>query len=275
MILDEAQRIKNWSTKTARAVKQLHSPHAFVLTGTPLENRLHELHSLVEFLHRRAAGPRWRLLPFHAVTEPPGRVIAYEGFDILRGRLAGFFLRRERRTVMDQLPERTDNTFWTEMSPEQSRPYRKHAAAAAAVLSGAQQLGAREVRLLLRSLTAMRILCNAYAQYAWDAHADLLRRKTGDARMLHSPKLEEFARVIDDLLELSDRKIVVFSQWVRMLRLAHFVARAPLDRRGPARRGVPRGVSTDACALRDARCLQQRSRSSALLFSTDAGADRG
>jgi hypothetical protein len=115
VILDEAQRIKNWNTKTAIAVKQLHSPHAFVLTGTPLENRLLELHSLVEFLHRRAAGPRWRLLPFHAVTEPPGRVIAYEGLDVLRDRLRGFFLRRERRAVQDQLPERTDNRFWTGM----------------------------------------------------------------------------------------------------------------------------------------------------------------
>jgi SNF2 family DNA or RNA helicase len=269
VILDEAQRIKNWSTKTARAVKQLHSPHAFVLTGTPMENRLHELHSLVEFLHRRAAGPRWRLLPFHAVTEPPGRVIAFEGLDILRGRLEGFFLRRERRTVMDQLPERTDNTFWTEMSPEQLRPYRKHAAAAATVLSGAQQLGAREVRLLLRALTAMRILCNAYAQYAWDAHADLLRRQTGDARMLHSPKLEEFTRVIDDLLELSDRKIVVFSQWERMLRLAHFVARETLDRRDLRAEVFHGGLDGRARAdLLDAFRSDPEFR---VLFSTDAG----
>jgi len=208
-------------------------------------------------------------MPFHAVTEPPGRVIAFEGLDILRGRLEGFFLRRERRTVMDQLPERTDNTFWTEMSPEQLRPYRKHAAAAAAVLSGAQQLGAREVRLLLRALTAMRILCNAYAQYAWDAHADLLRRQTGDARMLHSPKLEEFTRVIDDLLELSDRKIVVFSQWLRMLRLAHFVAREPLDRRDLRAEVFHGGLDGRARAdLLDAFDSDPEFR---VLFSTDAG----
>ena len=63
VLLDEAQRIKNWNTKTAKAVKQLDSPYAFVLTGTPLENRLPELHSLVEFLHPRALGPRWRVAP--------------------------------------------------------------------------------------------------------------------------------------------------------------------------------------------------------------------
>jgi superfamily II DNA or RNA helicase len=269
VVLDEAQRIKNWSTKTARAVKQLHSPHAFVLTGTPLENRLLELHSLVEFLHRRAAGPRWRLLPFHAVTDPPGRVIAYEGLDVLRGRLQGFFLRRERRAVQDQLPERTDNRFWTGMSAEQLRPYRKHAATAAAVLSNAQPLRPRDVRALLRALTSMRILCNAYAQYAWDRRAIWLSDKGGDARALHSPKLEEFARVLDDLLDESDRKIVVFSQWERMLRLAHFVAREPLGRRDLRAEVFHGGLHTRGrTEMLDAFRRDPEFR---VMFSTDAG----
>ena len=50
VILDEAQRIKNWQTKTARAVKSLDAPYAFVLTGTPLENRIDEVYSIVQYL---------------------------------------------------------------------------------------------------------------------------------------------------------------------------------------------------------------------------------
>ncbi len=234
VILDEAQRIKNWNTQTARAVKQLRSPHAFILTGTPLENRLAELHSLVEFLHPRALGPRWRLAAFHSVTESRGRVIAYEGLDVLRRRLAGFFLRRERREVMDQLPPRTDNTFWTGMTAAQRRPYRQHSARAATLLSRGGPLGPAESRALYQALTSMRILCNAYAQYAWAEHEPLLRQADPQARTdlrgLHSPKLEEFARVFDDLLE-SEEKVVVFSQWERMLRLAHFVLKEALERR--------------------------------------------
>jgi superfamily II DNA or RNA helicase len=269
VILDEAQRIKNWSTKTAKSVKQLRSPHAFVLTGTPLENRLLELHSLVEFLHRRAAGPRWRLLPFHAVTEPSGRVIAYEGLGVLRGRLREFFLRRERRTVQDQLPERTDNRFWTEMSPEQLQPYRKHAATAARVLSSAQPLRSQDVRALLRALTSMRILCNAYAQYAWDDHTAKRAAASRDTRALHSPKLEEFARVLDDLLDESDTKIVVFSQWERMLRLAHLVAREPLERRDLRAEVFHGGLGTRArVEMLDAFRLDPEFR---VMFSTDAG----
>ena len=59
IILDEAQRIKNWRTKTANAVKQLRSRYAFVLTGTPLENRLDELYSIFQFLDPRILGPLW------------------------------------------------------------------------------------------------------------------------------------------------------------------------------------------------------------------------
>ena len=62
IILDEAQRIKNWNTRTAQSVKQLESEFAFVLTGTPLENRLEELHSIIEFVDRFRLGPMFRFL---------------------------------------------------------------------------------------------------------------------------------------------------------------------------------------------------------------------
>jgi superfamily II DNA or RNA helicase len=235
VILDEAQRIKNWDTKTARAVKQLDSPHAFILTGTPLENRLLELHSLVEFLHPRALGPRWRLLPVHAVSDPMGRVIAYEGLEVLRRRLSGFFLRRERRAVLDQLPERTDNTFWTGMTLAQRRPYRRYASTVAALVSRNMALRPGDVRVLLQSLTSMRILCNAYAQFDWKAFERRVRHATmptrAEIKNLGSPKLEEFERVMEDLLDDGGGKIVVFSQWERMLRLAHFVVRELLHER--------------------------------------------
>ena len=60
VILDEAQRIKNWSTKTAQAVKRLASRYAFVLTGTPIENRIDELRSIVDFLDPAILGPLFR-----------------------------------------------------------------------------------------------------------------------------------------------------------------------------------------------------------------------
>jgi hypothetical protein len=60
VVLDEAQRIKNWATKTAQAVKRLKSRYAFVLTGTPIENRIDELYSIVDFLDPSLLGPLFR-----------------------------------------------------------------------------------------------------------------------------------------------------------------------------------------------------------------------
>lgn len=273
VILDEAQRIKNWDTKTAKAVKTLDSPYAFILTGTPLENRLVELHSLVEFLHARVLGPRWRLFPFHAVTDPEGRVLAYEGLDVLRRRLDGVLLRREREAVLDQLPERTDNTFWTDMAAGQRRAYRRHASRVATLLGRRGPLGTREVRMLLQGLTTMRILCNAWAQYAWSRFEERVMdpRPATDAeiRALQSPKLEEFGHVLEDLLDESESKVVVFSQWERMLRLAHFCVRELLESRGE-RASVFHG-GLDGRSRR--RILEEfrESPETRVLFSTDAG----
>jgi hypothetical protein len=60
IVLDEAQRIKNWQTKTARRVKSLRSPYAFVLTGTPVENRIDELYSIIQYLDPELVGPLFR-----------------------------------------------------------------------------------------------------------------------------------------------------------------------------------------------------------------------
>jgi len=273
VILDEAQRIKNWDTKTAKAIKELKSPFAFVLTGTPLENRLSELHSLVEFLNPRALGPRWRLLPIHAVTEPGGKVVAYEALDVLRSRLSGFFLRRERSEVLDQLPPRTDNTFWTDMTPTQWRPYRRHARRVATLLAQNRPLKTAEVRLLLQALTSMRILCNAWAQYEWGRAEGRLAAKAagqdGDLRWIHSPKIEEFAHVLEDLLERPGTKVVVFSQWERLLRLAHYSVRPLLVRRGERASVFHGGMDTRTRQqVIDTFRVDEANR---VLFSTDAG----
>ena len=273
VILDEAQRIKNQGTKTARAVKRLQSRWAFVLTGTPLENRLAELHSLVEFLHRRALGPRWRLRPFHIVEDAQGRVLAYEGLEVLRKRLRGFFLRRNRGAVLSELPDRTDNLFWTDMSALQRRPYRRQAARVAALVRQGRALSGAEVQRLLSALTRMRMLCNAHAQDSWDQwEARIADRRPPNARELReigSPKLEEFRRVLEELLDESEEKIVVFSQWERMLRLARFATSDLL-----AHRELTSGIfhgglrSRTRTNLLDSFRVDPQFR---ILFSTDAG----
>src|SRR5262249_5423949 len=77
VILDEAQRIKNWSTRIAKSVKKVSSTYAIVLTGTPLENRLEELISIVQFVDRFRLGPTYRLLHDHQMRDEDGKVVGY------------------------------------------------------------------------------------------------------------------------------------------------------------------------------------------------------
>src|SRR5207244_3589183 len=72
VILDEAQRIKNWNTRTARSVKKIASPYAMVLTGTPLENRLEDLVSIVQFVDQHRLGPTFRFLHDHQILDEFG-----------------------------------------------------------------------------------------------------------------------------------------------------------------------------------------------------------
>jgi SNF2 family DNA or RNA helicase len=108
IILDEAQRIRNWTTATARTIKQLKSRYAFVLTGTPLENKLEELFSVVEFIDGRRLGPAFRFLDEHRTQDENGRLIGYRGLDRIHDQLAPILLRRTRQEVLPDLPERTD-----------------------------------------------------------------------------------------------------------------------------------------------------------------------
>src|SRR5437879_13316218 len=108
VVLDEAQRIKNWNTQTAQAVKRLRSRYAFVLTGTPIENRIDELHSLMDFLNPSALGPLFRFNRDFYELDARGRPIAYRNLDQLHARIRPFMVRRRKADVETELPERTD-----------------------------------------------------------------------------------------------------------------------------------------------------------------------
>ena len=84
IILDEGQRIKNWESKTSRLIKSLKSPFALVLSGTPLENRLEELYTVVSFIDDRRLGPAYRFLHRHRIVDERGRVEGYRNLDELR-----------------------------------------------------------------------------------------------------------------------------------------------------------------------------------------------
>jgi superfamily II DNA or RNA helicase len=238
IILDEAQRIKNWETKTAKGIKRLQSEFAMVLTGTPFENKLVELQSLCEFLHPRALGPMWRLMPTYGSLDENARITGFSNLSALRSRIAPFFIRREKKEVLSQLPEKIVNEYTVEISSAQLAYHDDYANSVARLLSRAKKrpLTPDEIRKLFMFLTCMRIISNALAQHDWKRY-----QKTVDVpepltlsqiRGFHSPKLMEFRSVMEELLDRPDTKFVIFSQWERMLLLAEASIRDILMKKG-------------------------------------------
>src|SRR4029453_1221258 len=107
IVLDEGQRIKNWESKTARVIKGLRSPFALVLSGTPLENRLEDLYSVVQFIDQRRLGPGFRFFNQNRIVDWKGKGVGYKNLDQLRENLRPILLRRTRDSVKLDLPERT------------------------------------------------------------------------------------------------------------------------------------------------------------------------
>ncbi len=92
-----------------------------VLTGTPLENRLEELHSIVEFVDRHHFGPRFRFLAEHQHVEENGRVIGYRNLAGIGRTLEPILIRRTRQEVLKELPERLDKNYFLPMTDQQRK----------------------------------------------------------------------------------------------------------------------------------------------------------
>jgi hypothetical protein len=239
VVLDEAQRIKNWATKTALTVKRLDPPYRLVLTGTPMENRLDELASIVEWVDDLALEPKWRLAPWHTTpVDGKTEVGGARHLDTLRTRLAGCMVRRVRAEVLSQLPARTDTRIPVEMTAEQLEEHDALNMPIAQLLRRAQQrpLTQAEFLRLMTLLTTQRIISNGLAQLRFEAiWPDLSRieRPTESTlRGLATPKLLELRELLSQLALAQARKVVVFSQWRRMLRLAHWATRDELAGEG-------------------------------------------
>lgn len=204
IILDEAQRIKNWRTKIASAVKQISSRYAFVLTGTPLENRLEDLYSLMQVVDPKILGPLWRyMIDFH-ITDKRDKVLGYRNLSMLRKRLEPVMLRRDRRIVKDQLPDRITSQIDVAMTEKQVELHDSamSAAGSLATIAKRRPLTPTERNRLMAALQQARMACDA---------AGLVDKET-----IGSPKIDELETILEEVCLQSGLKVVIFSQWKMM-----------------------------------------------------------
>jgi len=203
IILDEAQRIKNFNTKTADAVKQLPRDHAIILTGTPLENKLEDVYSIIQFLDPYLLSPLWDFAGRHFMIsrKAKGNIIGYQKLDELREKLSSIVIRRKKDEVLKDLPETVTNNYYIELSNQQDKIHSGYMSALIPILTK-KFLTPIDLQRIQMFLLKMRMVCNS---------TYLIDKKTNI-----SPKLDEFKLIISELVKENNRKVVVFSEWTTM-----------------------------------------------------------
>lgn len=206
IVLDEAQRIKNWSSKTAQAVKRLESRYAFVLTGTPLENRIDELKSIIDFLDPALLGPLFRFNREYYELDERGRPSGYKNLAGLRAKIAPIMLRRRKAQVETELPDRTDRNLFVPLTKTMRDEYADYEKRVGELLRKAKRrpLTPKEQDLLMLMLNMMRMVC--------DTPSIIKNNPCRDC-----PKLKELEGVLDECLSDPDVKVIIFSEWTGML----------------------------------------------------------
>src|SRR5487761_1614089 len=254
VIVDEAQRVKNWNTIAARALKRIDSSYAIVLTGTPLENKLEELISIVQFVDQHRLGPTWKLLHEHQVKDEAGRVTGYIGLDKIGQTLAPVMIRRRKSEVLRQLPSRTDQNLLVPMTEMQMLYHQENADVVAGIVLRWRKtrfLSDKDQRRLTCALQNMRMSCNS--TYLLDQETD------------HGVKADELAALLDELFAEPEAKAVVFSQWTR----THDIVIRRLEARGLGYVSFHGGVPSEKrLALVERFCDDPACR---VFLSTDAG----
>ena len=254
VIVDEAQRVKNWNTIAARALKRIDSPYAIVLTGTPLENKLEELISIVQFVDQHRLGPTWKLLHEHQVKDEGGRVTGYTGLEKIGQTLAPIMIRRRKSEVLKQLPNRLDQNLLVPMTEMQMLYHQENADVVAKIVQRWRKtrfLSDKDQRRMTCALQNIRMSCNS--TYLLDQETD------------HGVKADELAALFDDLFAEPKAKAVVFSQWTR----THDIIIRRLEARGLGYVSFHGGVPSDK---RPALVERFRDDPACRVFlSTDAG----
>jgi len=201
VLLDEAQNIKNAASQAARAVKTIQSEHRFAMTGTPIENRLSELWSIFDFL---MPGYLSTYKKFKERFEAPVvREADEQARTTLHLMVAPFILRRMKKDVLTDLPEKVETVMSSEMTAEQRKIYTAHVARLSK--DSKKMLGGQDKIRMLAELTRLRQLC-------CDPRLCLEGYRGG------SGKLMQLMEIVRDALEAGHR-ILLFSQFTTMLDL--------------------------------------------------------
>ena len=199
-IIDEAQYIKNAVTQAAKAVKAIHAKTKFALTGTPIENHLGELWSIFDYL---MPGFLFTSQKFKKMFETPiVRDGDQEALSMLRKMTGPFLMRRLKKDVLKELPDKLETVLYSGMEGEQKTLYQANAALLREQILGGSDFGKDRMQILAELMKLRQICCDPSLCFA--------KYKGGSA------KLETCMELLENGTE-AGHKILLFSQFTSML----------------------------------------------------------
>ena len=230
LVLDEAQAVKNFSTRRAQAVLELSAQFRVATTGTPVENRLDELWMLFRFLNPGLLGSREHFNERYAV--PIERRADARARGRLQRLIAPFLLRRTKTSVLSELPERTEIVLTVDPSPAE-RAFHEGLRRSALAAVGDETLspGQRRFQVLAELMRLRRACCDP--------------QLVAPEAALPGCKLDAFAKLAQELAA-NRHKALVFSQFVDYLR----IVRARLDALGSSYQYLDGSTPADERARR-------------------------
>ncbi len=208
LIMDEVQRLKNWNTQISRAARKIESDYSVILSGTPLENKLDELYSIVEFVDNFRLAPYYLFKEKHIIQDETGKVIGYQNLNDIGKKLSDILIRRRKKDVKLQMPKRSDKNLFIPMTKEQMEMHQEWKNSVRTLVLKWRKmhfLSDKDRKRLLLYLSQMRMVCDS---------SYILDQKTR-----YDTKVDECVNIISDIISEEGEKVVVFSQWERMTRL--------------------------------------------------------
>ena len=254
LIMDEVQRLKNWKTQISMAARKIRSDYAVILSGTPLENKLEELYSVMEFADNFCLGPYWQFRADSIVTDDGGKVIGYQNLNKVGEMARERLIRRTKKQVAIQMPKRTDQNIFVPMTKEQMDIHEEFKMSVANLVYKWRKLHflpEKDRQRLLQFLSMMRMVCDS--TYILDQ------------KSRYDTKVTETMSILQQVFDNGDEKVVIFSQWERMTRLIAY----ELDKLGVRYEYLHGGVPSKA--RRDLINNFTDNPDSRVFLSTDAG----
>ena len=208
IVLDEAQNVKNSEAKQSQAVRQLETTFRIALTGTPVENRLQELWSILDFLNPGYLGNKQFFQRRFAM--PIEKYGDTASLNQLRSLVQPFILRRLKsdKDIIQDLPDKQEMTVFCGLTSEQATLYQQLVDESLVAIESAEGLQRRG--MILGLLVKLKQICNHPSQYL----------KLATLEKHHSAKLQRLEEMLDEVLVEEDRALIFtqFAEWGKLLK---------------------------------------------------------